>query len=67
MAAFWGEEKPELNQMPLLSSKLLLPAVGLSVLVIGMGLGSEAVYGWVSVSGDTLLHPSTYIDAVLKE
>ncbi|MGG4146350.1 Na+/H+ antiporter subunit D [Paenibacillus algorifonticola] len=67
MAAFWGEEKRELKQMPLLSSKLLLPAVGLSVFVIGMGLGSEVVYGWVSVAGDTLLHPSTYIDAVLKE
>lgn len=67
MYAFWGEAKPLLIQMPILNHKLILPAIGLSVLVIGMGLGSEAVYELVMKAGNTLIHPMEYVDAVLKE
>lgn len=67
MHAFWGEAKPLLIQAPVLNHKLILPAIGLSVLVIGMGLGSEAVYEFVAEAGNTLIHPLEYVDAVLKE
>ncbi|MBB3113440.1 multicomponent Na+:H+ antiporter subunit D [Paenibacillus phyllosphaerae] len=67
MQAFWGEEKPLQEQSPMLNRKLIMPSVGLSLLVIGMGLGSEAVYNLVADAGSTLILPMQYVDAVLKE
>ncbi|MFD0961782.1 Na+/H+ antiporter subunit D [Paenibacillus chungangensis] len=67
MSAFWGEER----QVPVMSGKqqraMLIPAAGLLVIVITIGLCAEWLYDFVSVAGDTLINPSLYIDAVLKE
>lgn len=79
MLAFWGEEKKqikekheieqklELGQAPIISRGMTFSAFGLFLIVILMGLGSEWVYQFVSVAGDTLINPAIYIDAVLKE
>jgi multicomponent Na+:H+ antiporter subunit D len=66
MYAFWGEEKPLQRPTPDLDKKQLLSAAGLCILVIGMGLGSEAVYQLAAEAGSTLIHPEQYIDAVLR-
>jgi len=67
MHAFWGEAKAIIDQRSTVTPKQILSAVGLSVLVIGMGLGSEAVYEFASEAGHTLIHPMEYVEAVLKE
>ncbi|MCR2805355.1 Na+/H+ antiporter subunit D [Paenibacillus soyae] len=71
MAAFWGEEKPEpaVEKEPKRASDpwRLLPAAGLFVLVVLMGVGAEWIYEFAREAGNTLAQPSIYIDAVLKE
>lgn len=64
--AFWGEQSEMAEHLPVVSNKSLLPAIALSVLLIGMGFGSEYVYGWISMAGDVLANPSDYIDVVLR-
>lgn len=79
MAAFWGEERSVQSSngdgVQLVTDKkqragsfsLLLPAAGLLAIVIFVGVGAEWIYSFVQVAGDTLINPSIYIDAVLKE
>ncbi|MNI63377.1 Na(+)/H(+) antiporter subunit D [compost metagenome] len=67
MSVFWGAEKPYPNPKATPSRGMLVSAVGLFVLVIMMGLGSEWVYRLVSEAGHTLMNPAIYIEAVLKE
>ncbi|NHN33230.1 Na+/H+ antiporter subunit D [Paenibacillus agricola] len=65
MDAFWGEENPNPQVAP--SKSMLGSAVALFAIMVMMGLGSEWVYQFVAEAGNTLMNPSTYIDAVLKE
>ncbi len=66
MKAFWGEEHQPLIEGG--STKgLLVPAAGLLILVVGLGLGAEWVLPYVSDAGKVLLDPEIYIQAVLKE
>ncbi|OXS56966.1 Na+/H+ antiporter subunit D [Cohnella sp. CIP 111063] len=65
-SAFWGERTEIREQPPVIPNKSLMPAIALSVLVIGVGFGSEYVYGWVSMAGDILVQPADYIDAILR-
>lgn len=44
-----------------------LSAVLLLLLVVGMGLAANGVYGFASQAGETLDNPGLYIEAVLKE
>ncbi|MEI7026201.1 Na+/H+ antiporter subunit D [Paenibacillus sp. y28] len=67
MHAFWGEEKPRALAAPLPGGRSSIPAAGLCLMVVMMGLGSEQVYQFVSEAGNTLLQPAFYINAVLKE
>lgn len=64
--AFWGERSDKMNQPPSITATSYLPAIILSVLVIGLGLFSEYVYGWVSLAGDGLANPAIYVDAILR-
>jgi multicomponent Na+:H+ antiporter subunit D len=65
--AFWGDEKEQVKREPMNIKGLTSTAVGLLVLVILMGVGSEWVYSYVSQAGDVLANPSLYIEAVMKE
>ncbi|SDC18242.1 multicomponent Na+:H+ antiporter subunit D [Paenibacillus sp. UNCCL117] len=70
MHAFWGERKPlppMPNTRPVSRMTVVLPAAGLGLLVIGMGLGSEFVYRLVAEAGQTLADSAAYIDAVLRK
>ncbi|WP_018752079.1 Na+/H+ antiporter subunit D [Paenibacillus sanguinis] len=64
--AFWGEKSDISKQAPIITSTSYLPAIMLSVLVIGFGLFAEYVYGWVSIAGDGLANPAIYVDAILR-
>lgn len=63
--AFWGESVEQRRQPPTITARSLAPAVALGILVIGMGFGSEYVYGWISIAGDVLVNPADYIHAVI--
>jgi multicomponent Na+:H+ antiporter subunit D len=64
---FWGTPRSYEGEAGAPVKWLLLsPAllVGLSVLY---GLGSEAIYPYITQASETLVNPAIYIDAVLKE
>ncbi|MHA6261237.1 Na+/H+ antiporter subunit D [Sporosarcina sp. CAU 1771] len=65
--AFWGTptELPTTN--PRTYRNLMLPAVALVILSIAYGVGTEWLLPYMTDASNVLLHPSTYIDAVLKE
>lgn len=67
MAAFWGEERSTSAAADTRKAGLLLPVAGLLIIVVAMGLGSEWVYEFAGEAGRTLLDPSSYVQAVLKE
>ncbi|MDQ6421907.1 Na+/H+ antiporter subunit D [Paenibacillus sp. LHD-117] len=67
IGAFWGEEKTMPDAAETRRASLMLPAAGLLAVVVAMGLGSEWVYGFAEQAGRTLLDPSIYVNAVLKE
>ncbi|AJY73957.1 Na+/H+ antiporter subunit D [Paenibacillus beijingensis] len=65
--AFFGEEKSDPQPQLPPGKGTVYSAVGLCVLIVLLGIGSEWVYSFVSQASDALVHPSVYIDAVLKE
>ena len=46
---------------------MLLPIVILLALSVGLGVGAEFVSPYIFEAAKTLMDPSIYIDAVLKE
>jgi multicomponent Na+:H+ antiporter subunit D len=64
---FWGKPDPILVKTNMPVSKLLAPAVTLVALSILYGVGTEAVYSFISQAENTILDPEIYIKAVLKE
>lgn len=70
MRACWGAEKGKFTETERNRRSdwmMALPAAALTVIVIAMGIGSEWIYSLVAEAGQTLIDPSIYIDAVLKE
>jgi multicomponent Na+:H+ antiporter subunit D len=67
MAAFWGDERATSSATDTRKAGLLLPTAGLMLIVVAMGFGSEWIYEFASEAGRTLLDPSGYVQAVLKE
>ncbi|AOZ92414.1 Na+/H+ antiporter subunit D [Paenibacillus crassostreae] len=65
--AFWGDEKEQVKREPIKLKGVTVSVVGLLVLIILMGFGSEWVYSYVSQAGDVLANPTLYIEAVMKE
>ncbi|WP_054955341.1 Na+/H+ antiporter subunit D [Paenibacillus dakarensis] len=68
IGAFWRED----YLLPIRDQKkwhgtAYVSVVGLFILVIVLGLGSEWVYSYAGQAGEVLANPSIYIDAVLKE
>jgi len=62
--AFWGAEAK--NTKASLKA-LLLPCIILTCLSFFIGIFSESIYPYISLATETLLHPTNYIEAVLKE
>lgn len=63
--AFWGEEKPLSEKHSL--KGFILPISFLLAVSVAYGLGIELVTPYVSEASKTLIDPSIYIKAVLKE
>lgn len=64
---FWGEPKGEFLANKTSAKGLLLPIIILIVLTIGYGLGVEWLSPYINQATETLLDPTIYIQAVLKE
>lgn len=64
---FWGEPKKELATNGGSTKGLLLPIVILLALSVVYGFGVEWLSPYISQAADTLLDPTIYIQAVLKE
>lgn len=71
MGAFWGESPRHTEHTELQPTKIprtaYMAAIGLTVMVFVMGIGSEWVYSYTSQAAAVLSDPSLYIQAVLKE
>lgn len=68
MGAFWGDSPARREQQPVKIPRTAYgAAIGLTLIVILMGVGSEWVYSYTSQAGAVLTDPSLYINAVLKE
>jgi multicomponent Na+:H+ antiporter subunit D len=64
---FWGEVKLEPAQEKATDKGLLTPCALLLALSFALGLGAEFVYPYIEIAAETLIDPSIYIQAVLKE
>ncbi|PKG23636.1 Na+/H+ antiporter subunit D [Niallia nealsonii] len=62
--AFWGTETK--TKKPSIKA-LLCPSIILVCLSFFIGIFSESIYPYISLATETLLHPTNYIEAVLKE
>ncbi|RAR40924.1 Na+/H+ antiporter subunit D [Paenibacillus sp. MDMC362] len=68
MGAFWGESPGHTESQPVrIHRTAYVAAIGLTVMVIVLGVGSEWIYSYTSQAGAVLSDPSLYINAVLKE
>lgn len=68
MQAFWGEERDSTPQLKTGSVRAaLLPAAGLLLLLIVIGVGAELLTPYIDQAQDVLSNPDQYIQAVLKE
>ncbi|MCV4231841.1 Na+/H+ antiporter subunit D [Virgibacillus sp. LDC1] len=68
MGAFWGESPRQQESKPVrIHRTAYAAAIGLTVMVIVLGVGSEWIYSYTSQAGAVLSDPSLYINAVLKE
>lgn len=68
MGVFWGESPGQQASKPVrIHRTAYAAAIGLTVMVIVLGLGSEWIYSYTSQAGAVLSDPSLYINAVLKE
>lgn len=66
MKAFWGETILSTEEEKGVTKGLLLPIALLTLVSIGMGVGAEAITGYVAQAAEELLNPSLYIQAVFK-
>ncbi|QOT11690.1 Na+/H+ antiporter subunit D [Paenibacillus sp. JNUCC32] len=68
MGAFWGEFPGPNESRPVrIHRTAYAGAIGLAIIVIVLGVGSEWVYSYTSQASAVLSDPSLYIHAVLKE
>lgn len=64
---FWGETLLGEDEETVPKKGWLIPCAILTLATIGLGLGAEPMTAYVSDAAHTLLHPETYIDAVLHD
>ncbi|MCR8645403.1 Na+/H+ antiporter subunit D [Paenibacillus sp. N1-5-1-14] len=66
MNAFWGETILSVEEEKGTTKGLLFPIALLTVASIAMGIGAEAITGYVTQAAEELLNPSLYIQAVFE-
>lgn len=66
MEGFWGETYLSNKNEKKLTSGLMIPIILLTIIVIGYGVGAEAIAKYILIAANTLMDPSIYIDAVLN-
>ncbi|KWW18176.1 cation:proton antiporter [Peribacillus simplex] len=64
---FWGTPRADYRPAAVPVNKMLIPAVILVAISVLYGVGTEAIYPFISQAVETLLNPDIYIKAVLKE
>jgi multicomponent Na+:H+ antiporter subunit D len=64
--AFWGEEKPVLEQGDFNYLKLMPVSVVLVTMSILMGLGAQFMMKYATLVAEQMMNPQVYIDAVLN-
>ncbi|PLT34018.1 Na+/H+ antiporter subunit D [Bacillus sp. V5-8f] len=64
---FWGKARAYKDAEAIPVSRLAIPAAFLVIISIALGLGTEAVYPYISQATEPLIDPAIYINAVLKE
>ena len=64
---FWGETIISEDEYRPFEKGLLIPCVVLGVLTIGLGLGVDGISAYVSDAARTLMDPTIYIDAVMRD
>lgn len=68
MEAFWREDHLlPVRDLKKWHSTAYVSVVGLFILIITLGVGSEWIYSYAGQAGEVLANPSIYIEAVLKE
>ena len=68
MGAFWREDHLlPVREIKKWHSTAYVSVIGLFILVIGLGVGSQWIYSFAGQAGEVLANPSIYIEAVLKE
>lgn len=64
MNAFWGETILNVEEEKGTTKGLLLPIALLTLASVTLGIGAEAITGYVAQAAEELLNPSLYIQAV---
>lgn len=67
MNGFWGEVKLSKEEEKGTTKGLLAPCAFLLTLSLALGLGAQFAYPYIWQAAETLMDPSIYIQAVLKE
>ncbi len=66
MNAFWGETILSAEEEKGTTKGLLFPIALLTVASVAMGIGAEAITGYVTQAAEELLNPNLYIKAVFE-
>ncbi|RXT08740.1 Na+/H+ antiporter subunit D [Ammoniphilus sp. CFH 90114] len=67
MHGFWGETKLSPKEEKGSDKGLLAPCAVLVFLSFALGLGADFFYPYIEIAAETLMDPTIYIQAVLKE
>ncbi|MFF2889603.1 Na+/H+ antiporter subunit D [Paenibacillus sp. NPDC057967] len=66
MNAFWGETILSVEEEKGTTKGLLFPIALLTVASVALGIGAEAITGYVAQAAEELLNPNLYIQAVFE-
>ncbi|MGI5891444.1 MAG: Na+/H+ antiporter subunit D [Bacillota bacterium] len=65
--AFWGETHLSMDMEKGTTKGLMLPSIFLTVIGIFLGVGGEVIYPYIEQAAQSMMDPSFYIEAVLRE
>ena len=64
---FWGETYLSKEMEKGTTKGLIFPCVLLTVVCIFLGMGAEVIYPYIEMAANSIMDPSMYIEAVLRE